>query len=107
MVGLRGIELINQLLLLLNVFEQVQRLGQSNVIWENLAVSCVKIAKFGEPAPGFSFGVASFEEFIDIVVNQVVLEQSNNLSAFVVDQVIDYLQLSVSLLLIFGGVEQR
>lgn len=83
--------LIDQPLLALNVTEHVFRLWQANEVWKHLRVLLVKLAELGEADLALSFpGVKPFQEFVDIVEDEVVLENAHHVRLLVIDQVIDH-----------------
>ena len=87
--------LINQFLFSLNVFEHVLAFWQTDIIGEDLRIRIVKLAQFRHPGLRLGAGVGAFEELVDIVQNQVVLEDGYDMGVLVVNQVVDNLDVVV------------
>ena len=79
---------IDHFLLSLDVSKHVRAFWQRDEVWEYLRVLVVKLAKPGQPDQGLLPGITSLKEFIDIVVNKVVFENTHDVGLFVVDEVV-------------------
>jgi len=81
---------INLPLFSFNVFEHVFILRESNVVREDFRILPIKLKDFRKSRLCLRELVASFEKFRNIVKNQVILEDTYNMSVLVVNHIIHY-----------------
>ena len=77
--------LINQSLLALDISEHVFALGKGHKVGEHLGILVVEVTQFGQSYHGLLFvSVVPFEEFVDVVQDEVVFEYAYYVGLLVV-----------------------
>lgn len=79
----------------LYIFEHIFALREHHVVREHLGVLIVEAAQLRQPHCGLLLVVGPFEELVNVVKDEVVLENRDHMGVLVVDEVVNYFNVVV------------